>query len=210
MKKVINCLFDENPVFILALGLCSALAVTTTFEKAYMMGLCVLVVLFFSNFIVSLMKKLVPESVQIPVYILIISTFVTIVSLVLEKYVPALYESFGIYLSLIAVNCIILGRALSFASKNSVGKSLFDALKIGLGYVFALVIISLIREVIGNNTLTIMNDISSLTGYKLVFKNILPTAMFPIQVLSSPAGAFLTIGILMAIDGAIRRKHESN
>lgn len=210
MKTLLNGIIKENSIFVLALGLCSSLAVTTTFEKSYMMGICVLFVLIFSNMFISIIKKIVPESVKIPVYIIIIGTFVTIISLVLEKYVPSLYNSLGIYLSLITVNCIVLGRAISFASKNTVGKSILDAIGIGIGYILALMLIGFIREIIGSNTLTIMNDISSLTGFKLVFKNILPSPIFPINIFSSSAGAFITIGILMAVFNMIRRKYESN
>lgn len=210
MKTILNGMIKENSIFVLALGLCSSLAVTTTVEKSYMMGLCVLFVLLFSNFIISLIKKIVPESVKIPVYILIIGTFVTILSLLLERYVPNLYSSLGVYLSLITVNCIILGRAISFASKNSVGKSILDAIGVGIGYLLALLAIGFIRELLGSNTITLMNDISSLTGYRLIFKNILPSPLFPISIFTSPAGAFITIGCLMALFNGIRRKHESN
>ena len=210
MKKIINKLINENPVFVLMLGLCSSLAVTTTLEQSYMMGIAVIFVLFFSNVVVSLIKKIIPESVKIPVYILIIGTFVTVISLLLEKYVPNLYNAFGIYLSLITVNCIVLGRAISFASKSSVSKSMLDALVIGCGYMFALICIGFIRELLGNNSLTIIDNLSSLLGFKLVFQNILPEGIFPISVFISPAGAFITIGILVALINNLRRKYESN
>jgi len=210
MKTILNGIIKENPIFVLMLGLCSSLAVTTTFEKSIMMGICVLFVLLFTSLIVSIIKKLVPESVKVPVYILIIGTFVTITGLVLSKYMPNLYSSLGIYLSLITVNCIILGRSISFYSKNKVGKSLLDAIGIGIGYILSLMIIGLVRELLGSNTITIMNDISTLTGYKLIFKNILPTQVFPISIFSSPSGAFITIGCLLALFNTIRRKYESN
>lgn len=211
MKTIVNGIIKENPIFILMLGLCSSLAVTTTFEKSYMMGLCVLFVLICSNFIISLIKKLVPESVKIPVYILIIGTFVTILSLLLERFVPSLYSSLGVYLSLITVNCIVLGRAIAVASKSSVKESLLDAIGIGIGYTLALMLIGLIREFIGTNSITIMNDISSLTNFKLVLTNILPnTNIFPNPLFISPTGAFLTIGFLLAFFNYIRGKHESN
>ncbi len=205
-----NGILKENPIFVLSLGLCSALAVTTTVEKSYMMGLSVLVILIISNIIVSLIRKIIPDNVHIPVYIIIVSTLVTAISLIMEKYVPVLYESFGIYLSLITVNCIILGRALSFANKNSVGKSILDAIGVGLGYVLSLTVIGLIRELLGNNSLTIIDQISSFTGFKLILNNILPTSFFPINLFITPAGAFITIGIIMAIFNVIRRKYESN
>lgn len=207
MKTILNGIIKENPLFVLVLGLCSSLAVTTTFEKSYMMGLSVLFVLVFSNMIVSLIKKLVSDNIKIPVYILIIGTFVTILSLIIEKYIPNLYASFGIYLSLITVNCLVLGRAISFASKNKVSKSILDAIGIGLGYTISLMIIGLIREVLGSNTLTIMNEISTLTGYRLILKNILP---FPIAIFKTSAGAFVTIGLLIALFNFIRSKYESN
>src|SRR5574344_374599 len=136
MKNIINGIFKENPVFVLLLGLCSTLAITTKFENAYVMGLCLLVVLIISNFIVSIIKKWIPNNVRIPVYILIISTVVTIVELILQKYVPNLYQILGIYIPLITVNCIVLGRALSVASKKSIVHSLTDAIGIGLGFTF--------------------------------------------------------------------------
>lgn len=210
MKTVLNGILKENPVFVLALGLCSSLAVTTTFEKSYMMGLSVLFVLVFSNAIISLIKKFVSDSIKIPVYILIIGTFVTILSLIIEKYLPNLYKSFGIYLSLITVNCIVLGRAMSFASKNTISKSVLDAIGIGLGYTIALMLIGFVREILGNNSLTIMNEISTLTGYRLIFKNILPTSLFPISIFNTSSGAFITIGILIALFNMLRRKYESN
>ena len=199
MKMILNGIIKENPVFVLMLGLCSTLAVTTTFEQSYMMGLCVLFVLTMSNTIVSLIRSLIPENVQTPVYIVLIGTLVTILEILLKNYVPTLYESFGIYLALIVVNCIVLGRAIQVASKNSVKKSFLDGIGCGLGYTVALMIIGTIREVIGNNTITIMDKISSLSGTKVII-NILPeNDMLPIQFLTTPAGAFLTLGLLLAL-----------
>lgn len=203
----------ENPIFMLILGLCSALAVTTTFERAYMMGLCVLVTLIFSNFIVSIIKKLIPDSVRIPVYILIIGTVVTVIEVLLKRYVPLLSQTFGIYLPLIVVNCIILGRALSVASKEPVLKSVFDAIGTGLGFTLALMLIAFIREVLGTNTITIMNEISPITGYRAVYQVLPTTHLLPIPLLISPAGAFLTLGTLLAFFRYIKNrkgnKHES-
>jgi len=173
MRTIINGIFKENPLFVLVLGLCSSLAITTTFEKSYMMGICVLFILIFSNLIISLIKKIIPENVKIPVYIIIIGTLVTVLGTLLSKYVPNLYKTLGVYLSLITVNCIILGRALTVASKKSVKESILDAIGIGIGFTLSLMLIGFVRELLGTNTITIMNDISSLTGYRLVFKNIL-------------------------------------
>jgi electron transport complex protein RnfE len=112
MKKFFKSIIDENPIFVSILGLCSALAITTKFENAYLMGICVIIVLLFSNIVISLIRKLVPDNVKIPVFILIIGTFVTIVEILLKEFVPELHKVLGIYLPLIVVNCIVLGRAL--------------------------------------------------------------------------------------------------
>lgn len=211
MKKLLNGIINENPIFSLSLGLCSALAVTTKFENAYMMGLCVLVVLVFSNLVVSLIKKIVPDSVRIPVYILIIGTFVTILEILLKNYIPSLYKALGIYLPLIVVNCVVLGRALDVASKESVKNSLLDALGIGIGYTLAIMLIALFREVLGTNTITLMDSISSITGYKAVYKVLPTTNILPISILVTPAGAFLIFGLLAGIINYIRGlKHESH
>lgn len=213
MKTIYNGIIKENPTFVLLLGLCSALAVTKTVESAYLMGVCVLVVLIFSMFVISLIKKLVTDSVRIPVYILIIGTFVTIVEIVLKEYVPDLYSALGIYLPLIVVNCIVLGRAIVVASKESVGKSILDAIGIGMGFTLAITLIALIREVLGNNTITLMDSVSSFTGYKAIYTNILPvTKIFPITTFETSAGAFLTLGFLIALFNKIRggKKHESD
>lgn len=212
MKTILNGIINENPVLVLLLGLCSTLAVTTNFENAYIMGLCVLVILIFSNITVSLIKKLVPKNVEIPVYILIISTFVTILELLLKTYINPLYQVLGIYLPLIVVNCIVLGRALSVGTKSNIRTSFKDALGIGLGYTLVLMIIAIFREILGNNTLTIMNNISGLTGYKLIYRIYTPNNLFPIPILTKPAGAFITLGFLIALFNYIKggRDNESN
>lgn len=210
MKTIINGIKNENPTFVLLLGLCPALAVTSNFETAYIMGLCVLVILTISNLIVSLIKNIVPDSVRIPVYVLIIATLVTIIEMLLNHYVPSLYKALGIYLPLIVVNCIVLGRNLAVASKETVSKSILDGIGIGLGFTLALMLIGLIREVLGSNTITLMNSLSELTGYRAVYK-VLPTnEILPIKVLTTPAGAFLTLGLLTALFNKRRIKHESN
>lgn len=213
MKIILNGIFKNNSIFVLLLGLCSALAVTTTVENAYLMGLCVSIVLLFSNTIISLIKKFIPDNVRIPVYILIVGTFVTILEILLKEYIPPLYKALGIYLPLIVVNCIVLGRALAVASKENVGKSILDAIGVGIGYTLAISLIALVRELLGTNTITIMNNISSFTGYRLIYKNILPiTDFFPINLFTTSAGAFLTLALLIALFNKIRggKKHESN
>ena len=196
MKTVWNGIWKENAVFVLMLGLCSALAVTTTVESAYMMGLCVLLVLLGTAFIISLIKKIVPNNVRIPVYILIIGTSVTILEILLKSYVPKLYDVLGIYLPLIVVNCIVLGRSISVYSKEKIGKSFLDALGIGIGYTLALVVIAFVREFLGSGTLTLMDNISSLTGYRAVY-HFGSNTIFPISLFKDPAGAFLTLGLVM-------------
>lgn len=211
MKRILNGIINENPIFVLMLGLCSSLAVTNKFENAYMMGFCVLVVLLFSNFIVSLIKKIVPDSVRIPVYILIIGTFVTIIEILLKNYIPALYQALGIYLPLIVVNCIVLGRALDVASREKIGTSLLDAIGVGIGYALAISLIALVREVLGTNTITLMDSLSSITGYRAVYKILPDNNIFPISVFTTPTGAFLTLGLLSGLFNFLRRsKHESN
>lgn len=213
MKNIVNGIVKENPIFVLLLGLCSTLAVTTTFENAYLMGICVIVVLIFSNTVISLIRKLVPDDVRIPVYILIVGTFVTMLEILLKEFIPDLYSALGIYLPLIVVNCIVLGRALAVASKNNVGTSIMDAIGVGIGYTLAISLIAIIREILGTNTITIMNNISSFTGYRMVYKEILPTSeIFPISLFTTSAGAFLTLAFLMALFNKIKggKKHESN
>ena len=207
--KLFNYLFKENPVFVLVLGLCSVLAVTTTFEKSFMMGLVVLIILTLSNVIVSIIKKLVNEEVRIPVYIIIISTLVTIIEILLHKFSKPLYDAFGIYLPLIVVNCIILGRALSYASKNKIIDSFKDGIKTGLGYLVAISIFGFFRELFGSGTITIMNDISSITGYREIIHvfngNILPNRLF-----ITSGGAFILLGIIIGITNALMNRGDNN
>ena len=212
MKHIKNGIIHENPVFVLLLGLCSTLAITTKFENAYLMGICVTIILIASNFMISIIRKWIPNSVKTPVYILIIATLVTIVELILKYYARDVYDILGIYLPLIVVNCIILGRALAVASKQPVWDSTLDGVGIGLGYTAALMVIASIREVLGNNTITLMDSVSSITGYRAIYRVFPENELIPMSFLISPAGAFLTLGILMAIFNAIHKggKHESN
>jgi len=189
-KELAKGIVISNPVFILALGLCPTLAITNSVTNALGMSAGIMFVLLCSNIIISGIRKVTPVLVRIPVFIVIIATFVTILSLVFEAYIPPLYESLGIYLPLIVVNCIILGRAEAFASKNSVLLSTADGLGIGLGFAVALIIISFIREVPGTGSLEIFG--------KQLFK--LPgLSSHPLTFFISPPGAFLVIGILLAL-----------
>ncbi len=189
-KELVKGIIVVNPVFILILGLCPVLAITNSLTNALGMSAGVIFVLLGSNIIISGIRKVTPSMVRIPVFIVVIATFVTILSLVVEAYVPALYRSLGIYLPLIVVNCIVLGRAEAFASKNPVLLSAADAIGEGIGFAIAIVVISFIREIMGTGKLEIFG--------RQLFK--LPgLSEHPLIFFISPAGAFLVIGVTMAI-----------
>lgn len=193
MKRILK----EGPIFGLMLGLCSSLAITTTLENAIIMGLSVTLILVLSNMIISLLRSIIPKTIMIPAYILIISTLVTTLDITLKNNLPIISTSFGIYIPLIIVNCIVLGRAVNYASKNKVLPSIKDGFQMGLSYTLSLMLISFIREVLGTGTITIIDKLSSILGFKLIIK--LPNIVLlnnPIFV--SSAGAFLTLGLLMA------------
>ena len=175
----------ENPVFRLMLGLCPTLAVTVTAENGFGIGLAATFVLLGSNSIVSLIKNFIPDQVRIPCYILVIATFVTIAKLVLQAYVPLLYAKLGLFVDIMVVNCIILGRAEAFASKNTLKLAVADALGMGLGFTLAATVIGSIREILG-------------TGMWFGMR-VMPEAMPPAIAMILPPGAFLTIGVLMAL-----------
>ncbi|MBE6144025.1 MAG: electron transport complex subunit RsxE [Firmicutes bacterium] len=206
MKTIVNGIIKENPTFVLLLGLCPALAVTTKVENAYLMGLCVLIVLLISSLIVSIIKKLIPESVKLPVYILIIGTIVTVLEIILKNYIPVLHQILGIYLPLIVVNCIVLGRIISVSSKEKIGYSLKDALGIGLGFTLAITVIALFREVLGTGLITLMDATSSITGYRAIYQIIPSNNLLPISILTTPAGAFLILGLLIPLFNYIKDK----
>lgn len=187
-------LFIENPIFVLLLGLCSALAITTSLTNAIGMGMAVTCVLLVSNFIISLLRKIIPNEIRIPVFIVIIATLVKCVQMLMNAYTPALYESLGVFIPLIVVNCIILGRAESFASKNGVVDSLLDALGMGIGYTFAVVIISFFRELIGTGGLSLYNPFNA----SQVIFDIKIFADYAVSLFTQPAGAFLTLGCILA------------
>lgn len=180
--------FRNNPIFRLVLGLCPTLAVTTSLENAIGMGLAATFVLLCSNALVSALRKVIPAAVHIPCYIVIIATFVTAIDLLLQAYLPALSQSLGIFIPLIVVNCIILGRAEAFASKNGVIDSLADALGTGIGFTLSLSLIAAVREVVGAGSLTVWGDIA--------FKNLNPG---PMTLAILPAGGFITLGLLLAL-----------
>ncbi|MDD4276044.1 MAG: electron transport complex subunit E [Clostridia bacterium] len=182
----------QNPVFVLALGMCPTLGTSTTLESALFMGLSTLFVLICSNFIISLLRKIIPSSVRIPAYILIVATFVTVLEIIMARFLPEISMALGNYLALIVVNCIILGRAEAFASKNSVWLSMLDGISMGLGFVFSICLLGLTREALGANTLKLFN-IDSVFG----------ASYTPIAILVKPAGGFLVLGLYAATFNAI-------
>ena len=189
-KEFTRGLIISNPVFVLALGLCPALAVSTSLDNALGMSAGVLFVLLGSNIIIASIRKVVPNMVRLPVFIVVIATFVTIVGLVFEAYVPALYDSLGIFLPLIVVNCIILGRAEAFASKNAIVFSIADALGASAGFMLALIIISLFRQLLGTGELSVFGALL----FQLPVLGEQPMLLFLL-----PPGAFLVIGLLLAL-----------
>ena len=184
----------ENPVFVLMLGMCPTLGVTSSAINGLGMGLATTFVLMMSNLVVSLIKNLVPDKVRIPGFIVIIATFVTIVQLIMQAYLPALYKSLGLFIPLIVVNCIVLGRAEAFASKNNLLTSVVDGLGIGLGFTFALVLLGSIRELLGSG---------KLFNFQVYSENYV-TLLFVLA-----PGAFIVLGYLIAIINKIKKGKES-
>lgn len=186
-------IITENPVLILVLGTCPTLAVTSKVESAFYMGIAATIVLICSNIVISALRKVIPDTVRIPCYIVIIAGFVTAVQMLLEAYLPAAYEMLGVYLALIVVNCIILGRAEMFARKNGVIDSALDGLGMGLGFMLALFLMASVREVFGNGTFWNM-PIPVLKDYN-------------IPVLTQAPGGFLVFGIIIALMNKLTAKH---
>lgn len=184
-KEFFKGIIKENPTLVMLLGTCPTLAMTTQAVNGLGMGLATTFVLLGSCVVISLLKNIIPSQVRLPCYIVIIAGFVTLVSFLLQVYVPGLYKTFGVFLSLITVNCIILGRAEAFASKNSVGKSVADALGMGIGFTLALVLMGSIREILGSGTWF---------GIDLTFG-----VLEPILLFATPAGGFMVFGFLVAV-----------
>ena len=191
LNTVLNGILRENPVFALVLGMCPTLATTTSAINGMSMGLATTFVLVCSNVVISLLKNLIPDKVRIPAFIVVIATFVTMVQLLMQAYLPAIYEVLGLFIPLIVVNCIVLGRAEAFAAKNTVGLSALDGLGMGLGFSLALTLIGAVREVLGTGSLFGMNLYSETYGM-LIF------------VLAP--GAFIVLGYLMALVQKLLKK----
>lgn len=199
MKRIISGLFDENPIFIMFLGMCPALAITTNFENALTMGISLLFVLVISNIIISLIKNLISDEIRIPVYIVIIATLVSVVEMLLNAYTPLISRVLGIYIPLITVNCIVLGRAEAFASKNSVKDSFFDALGMGLGFTFAIVVLATIREILATGSITFVDNLKDLYGFTFTLKLFGENSIYtPAKIFTNPAGAFFTLAFIAA------------
>jgi len=189
-KQFIAGLIIANPIFVLALGLCPTLAVSVTIDNGLVMSGAVVFVLVASCIVVSSIRKFVPNMVRMPIFIVIIATFVTITGLILEAYLPAAHASLGLFLPLIVVNCIIMGRAEAFASKNPIVSSIADALGVGVGFALALVTISFFRELLGTGGLSVL-------GVDLFTLPVL--GEHPLTLFVLPPGAFLVIGLLLAL-----------
>ncbi|MFW5893452.1 MAG: electron transport complex subunit RsxE [Bacillota bacterium] len=191
-----NGLIKENPIFVFLLGMCPALAVTSSVETSLGMGLLVIFVLTMSNIVVSLIKNLIPDEIRVPSYIVIIATFVTIVEMVTEAYAPALFDALGIFIPLIVVNCLILGRAESFASKNGVLNSALDGLGMALGFTFALILIGFTREVLATGA--VAYGVYLPLGVEGSIMNI-DSYLLGMEVFTGPAGGFIVIGLWLGI-----------
>lgn len=194
-ERVFNGIVKENPTFVLMLGMCPTLAVTTSAVNGVGMGLSTTAVLVFSNMIISALRKIIPDRVRIPAYIVIVASLVTIVQLLMQGYVPSLYASLGIYIPLIVVNCIILGRAESYASKNGVLESTFDGIGMGLGFTLALTCIGVVRELLGSGA---------------ILGNVIIPEDYHISIFVLAPGAFFVLAILTALQNKFKAPSATN
>ena len=194
LDAIYNGIVRENPTFVLMLGMCPTLAVTTLAVNGIGMGLTTTVILALSNVMISALRKVIPDGVRMPAYIVIVASFVTIVQFLLQAYLPNLYDSLGIYIPLIVVNCIILGRAEAYASKNPVIPSFFDGLGMGLGFTVGLTAIGIVRELIGSG--------------KIFGFQVMPSAYEPVTIFILAPGAFLVLTLLVALQNRVKRSLE--
>ena len=194
LKVLTSGIIKNNPTFVLVLGMCPTLGTTTSAENGFGMGVATMAVLILSNLVISLIKNLIPDKVRIPAFIVVIASFVTIISMLMQAYVPALYASLGVFIPLIVVNCIIFARAESFAFKNKPLPALMDGLGMGLGFTLAITLLSSIRELIGNGTLF---------GVQIMAESYQPMA-----IATQAPGGFIVLGFLLALVGVITRKAE--
>ncbi|MGN1201745.1 MAG: electron transport complex subunit RsxE [Eubacterium sp.] len=192
LERLYNGIIKENPTFVLMLGMCPTLAVTTSAKNGLGMGLATMAVLVMSNLLISLLRKIIPNGVRVPVYIIIIASFVTIVEMLMHAYVTALYDSLGIFIPLIVVNCIIFGRAETYASKHGPILSIFDGIGIGLGFTVGLTLIGIVRELLGAGTIF---------GVKVT-----PESFEPVSIFVMAPGAFFVLAILCAVQNKLKLK----
>ena len=192
LERLLNGLIWENPTFVLILGMCPTLAVTTSAMNGLGMGLTTMVILTMSNIMISLLRKVIPDSVRIPAYIVVVASFVTIVQFLLQGFLPDLYDSLGIYIPLIVVNCIILGRAEAYASKHGVISSMFDGIGMGLGFTLGLTCISIVREILGAG--------------EIFGQPVMPSFYEPAIIFILAPGAFFVLAFLIAFQNRLRRK----
>lgn len=184
IERLYNGIYKENPTFVMMLGMCPTLAVTTSAMNGLGMGLTTMVILTLSNMLISMLRKVIPDGVRVPAYIVVIASFVTIVQFLLQGFIPSLYASLGIYIPLIVVNCIILGRAEAYASKNGVISSIFDGIGMGLGFTVGLTCIGIVRELIGAG--------------KIFGVQVMPAAYEPVTIFILAPGAFFVLAFLVA------------
>lgn len=185
MERIYNGIVKENPIFIMMLGMCPTFAVTTSATNGLGMGVSTLVVLVMSNWVISLLRKAIPDEVRLPAYIVVVASLVTVVQLLIQAFIPDLYKALGIYIPLIVVNCIILGRAEAYASKNPPVLSIFDGIGMGLGFTVALTLLGLLREVFGAGT-----------AFGL---QIMPKWYEPMGILVKAPGAFFVLALIIAV-----------
>lgn len=196
VERLYNGVIKENPTFVLMLGMCPTLAVTTSAINGMGMGLTTLVVLVMSNMLISMLRNVIPDKVRIPAFIVVIASFVTVVELLLKAYIPFLYDSLGIYIPLIVVNCIILGRAEAYASLNKVMLSIFDGIGMGLGFTVGLTLIGMFREVLGSGQIFNMK--------------ITPASFEPATIFVLAPGAFFVLALLTAIQNKLNMPSATN
>lgn len=194
IERIVNGIVKENPTFVMLIGMCPTLAVTTSAINGIGMGLSTTLVLVFSNLLISLLRKIIPDSARVPAFIVVVASLVTIVQFLLEGYVPSLYASLGIYIPLIVVNCIILGRAEAYASFNPVIPSFFDGVGMGLGFTIGLASIGIVRELIGAGT--------------IFGVQVMPSFYQPITIFILAPGAFLVLSLLTAAQNRVKRKMQ--
>lgn len=196
LQLIYNGVIKENPSFVLMLGMCPTLAVTKSAINGFGMGVSTMAVLIFSNLLISLLRKIIPDAVRLPAYIVVVASLVTVVEMVTQAYVPTLYESLGLYIPLIVVNCIILGRAEAFASKNGPIASIFDGIGMGLGFTLALVILGFLREFFGAGT-----------AFGI---QVLPESYPGVGILTSAPGAFLVLAFVIAFMNKMKIQTRAN